>query len=449
MRLNPEFRRNLALELTRHRLLAMPGVLLLAFLLAYALAGERAGMLAAGWTALGLFGAITVLWGTLLAAASVLDEFREKTWDTQRLSALDPWTLAWGKLFGGTVFAWYGGAICLPVFLIGTLGGLSPIASVGPPPLAICAMALGAAVLMHALGLLSGLLAPRSGQRRSSVALVLLLIALISGLPLLSDMLTREPVRWWGGRWDAIWFSVIGCWLFAGWAVIGVYRTFCAELQVRTMPGAWIGFAAFLSVYLCGFIVGRADDVPATSLFAAVAFVVTLAMTYASVWVEKRDVISVRRLLLRYRMGDRRRTLEEMPCWLATAPLALLFALYLLIHGAAIPVPGIADRAASAIALAATLLAMRDIALLYFFSFAQNGRSAEMTTLIYLFLLYWLVPGLLSAVGLAPLAHLVLPSFTGDMGFAVAVCAAQAALAGGLALRRWRQRVAAMTLAAA
>jgi hypothetical protein len=36
---------------------------------------------------------------------------------------------------------------------------------------------------------------------------------------------------------------------------------------------------------------------------------------------------------------------------------------------------------------------LRDIALLYFFSFAQNGRNTERTAVIYLLLLYWLALG--------------------------------------------------------
>jgi pimeloyl-ACP methyl ester carboxylesterase len=58
-----------------------------------------------------LFGVLTILWGTRLAANSILDEMADKTWDWQRLSILSPWTMTWGKLFGATAFAWYGGLV--------------------------------------------------------------------------------------------------------------------------------------------------------------------------------------------------------------------------------------------------------------------------------------------------------------------------------------------------
>ena len=44
--MNPEFRRNLWMELTTHRLVAMPAVLVLVLALVYAASEERAGNVA-------------------------------------------------------------------------------------------------------------------------------------------------------------------------------------------------------------------------------------------------------------------------------------------------------------------------------------------------------------------------------------------------------------------
>ena len=49
------------------------------------------------------------------AADSVLDEVNDNTWDFQKLSALSPWSLAFGKLFGSTIYCWYGGLIAFAV----------------------------------------------------------------------------------------------------------------------------------------------------------------------------------------------------------------------------------------------------------------------------------------------------------------------------------------------
>jgi len=110
--MNPELRRNLWLELSTHRLVAMPAVLFLVFVLfASRNVGDWAEIVFT--TAVGLFIVIVPLWGTYKAAESVTDEVRDRTWDWQRLSALDPWRMTWGKLAGATAFTWYGAAICM------------------------------------------------------------------------------------------------------------------------------------------------------------------------------------------------------------------------------------------------------------------------------------------------------------------------------------------------
>jgi hypothetical protein len=445
MRLNPEFRRNVTLELTTHRLVVLPAVIALICLLAYVVAGDG-GLRAAGWAAFWLYAAITIFWGTQLACASVLDEFRDKTWDSQRLSALGPWTIAWGKLLGGTVVAWYGGAICLLVFVATRV--LEPIARMNEMSWLLLALAMtGSALLMHASGLLFSLLLPRAGQRSSSNSIALLMFGVVAGVPLVLGMISREPVFWWGRHWDSASFAVASCWSFAAWAVTGVYRRLCAELQVRTTPSVWLGLAAFLTLYLAGFAIGRSSSISMITVIAAAGFTVTIGLTYVSAWVEKRDAITVRRLILRMKSGDRRRTLEEMPCWLVTAPLALVFSLYLSVQAAGLDLPGPLSGKLPIMALVAMLMAVRDIGLLYFFSFARNGRNPEMTTAIYLIVLYWPLPALLSAIGLAPVAGFVLPYAAGNAAMALIIAAAQAALVVWLAHARWREHLKAMATA--
>ena len=445
MRLNPECRRNLTLEINLHRLVALPIVLFLACSLAYILAHEGGGLNVAGWTAFWLFAACAIVGGTQLACASMLDEMREKTWDSQRLSALSPWTLAWGKLFGSTVLAWYGGAVCLLIFVVSRLVDFN-----GSPPeipvIVLCLAVPGAAVLMHAVGMLACLLIPRSGQRNTSNVIALSLFALFAGWPLGTGLMNHNPVFWWGVSWNAPWFSVISCWLFAAWAVTGLYRRLCVELQVRTVPVVWIGWAAFLSIYLAGFAVGQfGSGMTAGAALASGGFVVTLCMTYVSAWVEKRDAITVRRLLLRYRNGEWRRTLEEMPCWLATAPLVLLFSLYLSMRSGGLSLPGMmAEHMTSAMALVAALMALRDVALLHYFSFSRNARNVEMTAIIYLLVLYWIFPAICSAVGLEMVSHLLLPYQSGSLTFALVASIAQLGIVGWMAHRRWREHISAV-----
>ena len=78
--MNPEFRRNVWLELSPRRLMTMTVVLVLAFFAA-ALSGNE-------WlppaTAVTLYYFIVVFWGSRNAALSVVGEIRDRTWDFQR-----------------------------------------------------------------------------------------------------------------------------------------------------------------------------------------------------------------------------------------------------------------------------------------------------------------------------------------------------------------------------
>jgi len=110
---NPEFARHIWLEMSPHRVIGLPVVILLISLLSWSIDGELTDLAS---PAMGM-AVVLLLWGSHLAAESVLSEIRERTWHAQRMSALSPWQLAWGKLLGSTLFAWYGTVLCLLLYL--------------------------------------------------------------------------------------------------------------------------------------------------------------------------------------------------------------------------------------------------------------------------------------------------------------------------------------------
>jgi len=117
--MNPEFQRNLWLELTPRRMFLMAVVLALIFFAAALTQGTVSGP---GEAARWLYYLIVVVWGTRNAALSVVGEIRDRTWDGQRLSSLGAGTMTWGKLFGSTIYNWFGGAICLAVIMADLFG---------------------------------------------------------------------------------------------------------------------------------------------------------------------------------------------------------------------------------------------------------------------------------------------------------------------------------------
>ena len=104
MRINPEIRRNIWLEFSLHRAIAMPLVLGVVFYIAsqtfsgippYRNLASASGL---------VFFLLVKVWGGHKAAESVIDEVNDNTWDFQKLSALSPWSLTFGKLFGSTIY---------------------------------------------------------------------------------------------------------------------------------------------------------------------------------------------------------------------------------------------------------------------------------------------------------------------------------------------------------
>ena len=147
MSLNPEFQRNLLLEWSLHRMTVIGGTIAALFMLAGVFGTNNI----VANIALFVFLLTTVLWGAHRAGDAILDELRERTWDSQKMSAIDPWVMTWGKLFGATVMPWFAGSISLIVYFI---------EREGPTPIERLQMILFCivgAILVHSLSLIGAL----------------------------------------------------------------------------------------------------------------------------------------------------------------------------------------------------------------------------------------------------------------------------------------------------
>jgi hypothetical protein len=432
--MNPEFRRNLWLELTLHRLVAMPAVLALVLALVYAASDEGAANVAMG--AAVIAGALLGIWGSRNAVECVAEEVRARTWDGQRMSAIGPWAMTWGKLLGTTAFAWYGGLIALAVLLAVAPEGWAR------SPLRLAALLAASGLLLQAVACLGGLAVARKGYARRGAsggwALILILFVFGPGmLGFFSD--AARPVQWWGGRFAFDAFLLGSVSVFAAWAVFGVYRSMAAELQVRTLPWAFAAFILFLTAYFAGFWVhGGESALGARNAILVWGLLMAAALTYLQLFGESTGVIVFRRVQVRLQRGEWRRALEEMPCWPVGVVLAGLFAVLgaLLLEvppRAGSPLHGLAGAP-----LALFLLLARDAAIFLVFAFARQPRRAEAATLFYLVMLYGILPGLLVASDLEGLAQLVLPPVLAAPGKAAAIAAAHAAIACALVAWRWR-----------
>ncbi len=438
--LNPELQRNLWLEFSRHRLLVMPGVLALILLAA----AQHHGREGVAGTGLGLFLALAVFWGSQRVMAALFEEWQQKTWDSQRMSALGPWQMTSGKLLGSTAFAWYGALFCLGVAAVAwPWGSAYPLGTVIP-------LLLSAAVGVQAAALITSLTAARKGLARARA--FGLIFVFFYGLYSVFGVGLKLPAReltWWGSAYSGLPFLLASTAFWASAAVLGAYRLMCQELQVRTTPSVWVAFNLCLAGYLAGF---ATQPLGGTTLaaFSMTGLLVSAGLTYAMLFTEQTGALVLRRIWVRAHRREWRYMFEETPCWVVSLTLAAVVCIL-----AMIATPG---RSPEMVRLGVPfwpllvlLFLLRDVAIFLVFALGRAQRRVEAATLFYLALLYLILPWVFTAAGAHGLRFLVLPvSFTqsalAQAVLAHAVLVGHVVIALGLLLYRWRQSVRAVGL---
>lgn len=401
--MNPEFQRNLWLELPPHRLVAMPAVLVLAFFAAW-LAG---GSLSFAGAVQLLITLLLIVWGGRLAAESVLSELIGNTWDSQRMSAITPWEMAWGKLLGSTAFMWYGALWCLVAFLASPHGHFGTV---------IRLLLAGAEAQALALVLSMMLIRGEPASLRFQVTIAQTLTVLVM-LPFLFFTVINRPdtVYWYGGALSADLFISLSQLVFIGWTVLGVYQLMRGQLQYPTRSVSWLLFVVFAVIYLAGFdhflrYVATAGMPTAAITRLYVAFCAAIALTYLCALVEPKSPARLMRWLSL--LGDKRvlHGARLTPTWVATLGISLLVAVLTVvniigINGAGAPLPA----GPLSLILAVLLFAVRDLAMFHYLVLSNTGGRGTLAIAVYLLAAYFLLPVLLSALRLDFLLPLVMP----------------------------------------
>lgn len=265
---NPELRRNLSLELTAGRLLWTPVFLLVAVGLCF-LPDQPAKDLVqlAQWVVVGiwLFGGL--VWGGMRAAQSVRIERTERTWDSQRLTAMTAGEFAVGKVFGATAHSLYLQAVlvCFWVVLsfLRVRTGLSEEAVrafwVVPATMGVGSLALYSLMVAQSFLETDPVRSARSTLFSFGVPLV---SAIFLATNFWRQLLTirenlwsphEKAFPWWGIDFPTPEFQVVSLLMFLPWAWFGLWRALRRDLQHADFPWAWPAFLLFLGFYVQGF----------------------------------------------------------------------------------------------------------------------------------------------------------------------------------------------------
>ncbi len=444
--MNPEFLRNLWLEMTLPRLIAAPLVLGAIFLLAWYIGGRDMGEVS--HVALWAYYIIMLLWGTRRAAASLGDEISNRTWDSQRMSALGPLSMAWGKLFGATSYVWYCGLICLAVMAVESDQSwqvflLHPIAGATALAVALLAVLLrrgraraggrGSSLIAQGLGIVAGVLLSPAGPQLLD----------------LSHIEVSFMVDWYGFEARPNNFFLAAAAGFLAWALFAVYRALCADLQKPVWPWAWTLFSIYVIAFFAGFTDAAAKAKGIDWLVVAVPL--SALLFYVAIFADSKDSVRYRWFLISLKTGDWGRAARLMPLWLPSLPLMAWFVIALglrtdqtdpaLIQPLFYDIFRIADvriLAATAWAVAALLFALRDLLILLFLNFGKRARSPDLAALIYLAILYWVIPGILGFLGPGWIQALFLPWPLEGPWVAIGLPLAEVVVMALLTWRRWR-----------
>ena len=392
--MNPEFQRNLWLEAGPRRL-AWTGVVLAAIFGAALLVGGNYPLRAVGTAGIGVFLVCGLLWGPRIAGRAVAEEVMQRTWDFQRLSALTPWQMTWGKLFGAASLSWVAALVGLVLAVVAAslTGGADKVVTA-------TLSGLGAAVLLQAGSMALALVGVRRARAAGRNAAFRFTFGGMVGLFLVVSVLAKvmptrgqglgNPLEWLGGglgasTWWGVavpggWFMALSLVAYGAWALVAAWRLMRLELQMENFPWAWPLFALFGGVWAAGVV-----DAGAAARFA-VAGAVFAACAYAGAFAEPADRVRLRQF--GEAMAARRLMGAAYLAPLAIAPVKLAL---LAVIGVAFSPHDLAGRAPPALlALAAFAFLLRDLGIIAYFRFGPRPGRGDFGAVLGLFLAYFI-----------------------------------------------------------
>ena len=404
--MNPELQRNLWLEASPSRLLLIAGLLLLVF--AAASVAPRALVTPSG-AALGLYWFFAVLWGTRSAALSVVAEIRERTWDMQRLSAIGPWEMVWGKLFGATAANWFGALLCLPLILLHAADQHEWLSA-----LTYGAVLVTLGIFAQAVALLSSLVLIRRNTGNWRLDAFLCQVAGIGAAMTYYSLWNSisafersgtSTLIWWGHTFTLSGFHLASLLVFLGWALVGCWRTMRAELRFANGPFVWLAYLAYSAIYAAGFEywIGTRAYMSVNAEHAsgklALAGITLLASTYGMAFLEPKDPVRLRWLGEQIRDRHIYQAFMALDCWMLSYAATIVVGLVLALSWQA-------NGALTVLAMLGFLT--RDVAIFVLMQ-GRAGGKGDFAALGILGALYLLVPTLMAGLDLRTLNFLVQP----------------------------------------
>ncbi len=417
---NPELKRNLWLEMQPNRLLIMPFIITLIYIFAYFFKGYDTSLAEALMRpSLLIFGVLVYIWGNRQASEAVIGEVNDETWSFQRMTSIGPWQMAIGKLFGSTAYTWYGAAYAVLVYVICSLFEPNTFMS-----LKLMGHLILVGIFSHALCIGLSLIGIRKNAGKAKIkSTFYFVVALLFSTSMASNSIglfaeNFDVLKWFGIKMSIANFTVITLLLYTFWSIVGLYRNMRTELQFDNKPWVWLSFLVCVMLFQSGMAssIGFLETKHQIIIGGYIALMIPLALTYFMVFSEPKDMINFRRIMDRWKKKDYDDVLHNIPLWLVSFLVTVVVGIALFVYMQSAPMSqSIIERLQreslplnfTFIPFNLLLFMTRDVAILLFLNLADNKKRADMTALLYLVVLYGLLPGILAGAGL----HSVVPAF--------------------------------------
>lgn len=423
------------------RLIIMPLVLLPIYVLVGVISGgfaESSGAFMA--VSMIMFAFLVYIWGNRQASDAVVGEVNGQTWHFQKMTSISPLQMALGKLFGSTIFTWYGAAITSAVYLAAAATTDNLLYYI---KLLISYILIG--VFSHALCISLTLMRIRKNtfkntQRSALSFLICMVLSIYAAFKVRGGgAALTQNVEWFDIGMRLVDFNLISFIIFTVWAIIGLNRSLRTELQYENKPWVWIGFVTFTMIYLSGFLEDWFNvKVPLLAHLCA-AGLIPVVLTYFMALSEPKNPVDFRLIFQRAKVGDWDRVAKNLPLWFIT--LVITYIIGISIIGTSFAYMNEQGAGFTMIILSILLLITRDLCILLFFNFAPNQKRADMTAFVCFILLYILIPLVMGVAG----AEKLLPAFYPDPGFTrysyigIFLLAGEVGLAIFLVINRWKK----------
>lgn len=403
--INPEFTRNIWTELSPNRLILMPLIVGVIYLIAYLSKDSWDTTLETMtlWHYV-ISGILLFLWGTKLISDSVISEVNQRTWISQKMTPVSAIDMTVGKLFGSTIYPWYGFLISTLIYIPFLLQSDTPLKDA-----VFILVFLLIAVLVHAVTLiLSLLIINKQRDQSKKIRSVLFFILSIVGAAYLLALAfagfhsnNDELIKWYFLEKESFISVLMPTLFFAVWAFLGAYSSMKRELQIPFDRRNWPLFILTSSLFMAGFQANIQEFILQEhfALFLSILGAIAIVLAYFTLFAEQKGIVNYRLML--EKIQKTQFLSDYVPLWgialFIGAVAVVVVQIYILIMGNSLKIYEEINNPLFPITV--MLFVIRDFSLIIFNSLTAKAGRADITALVYLMILYILLPALAGVSG--------------------------------------------------